>query len=69
MVWGANKLTKKILKPKAVNNNELLDYISRVPDNEQLVRFSRSRRLPACHVFGYVDDEGKPHSNGMLSKS
>ena len=43
MAWGANKFTKKLLRPKAINNNELWDYISRVPDNEELVSFSRIR--------------------------
>ena len=43
MAWGANKFTKKLLRPKAINNNELWDYISRVPDNEELVSFSRVR--------------------------
>ena len=28
---------KKLIKPWAVNNNELADFISRVPDNEELV--------------------------------
>ena len=37
MAWGANKFTKKLLKPNAISNNELLDYISRVPDQEELV--------------------------------
>ena len=58
MAWGANKFTKKILKPKAINNNELLDYISRVPDNEELVR------IPLCKfaLFRDDDEEGKPIS-------
>ena len=37
MAWGANKFTKKLLRPWAVNNNELADFISRVPDNEEMV--------------------------------
>ena len=37
MAWGTNKFTKKLLRPNAVNNNELADFISRVPDNEELV--------------------------------
>ena len=37
MVFGVHKFTKKLLRPNAINNNELLDYISRVPDDEQLV--------------------------------
>ena len=38
MAWGTNKFTKKLLKPNAIANNELADFISRVPDNEELVR-------------------------------
>lgn len=38
MAWGVNKFTKKLLRPNAINNNELVDFISRVPDNEELVR-------------------------------
>ena len=37
ILWGTNKFLKKLIKPKAVNNNELADFISRVPDNEELV--------------------------------
>ena len=33
-----NKFTKKLLRPNAIPNNELADFISRVPDNEELVR-------------------------------
>jgi len=36
MAWGTNKFTKKLLRPNVVNNNELADFISRVPDNEEL---------------------------------
>ena len=38
ILWGINKFLKKLIKPWAVNNNELADFISRVPDNEELVR-------------------------------
>ena len=41
MAWGTNKFTKKLLRPNAVNNNELADFISRVPDNEELVKIDR----------------------------
>ena len=39
ILWGTNKFLKKLIKPKAVNNNELADFISRVPDNEELVLY------------------------------
>ena len=41
ILWGTNKFLKKLFKPWAINNNELADFISRVPDNEELVRKSR----------------------------
>lgn len=44
MAWGTNKFTKKLLRPNAINNNELADFISRVPDNEELKNF---RELPS----------------------
>jgi hypothetical protein len=37
MAWGTNKFLKKLVKPNAISNNELADFISRVPDNEELV--------------------------------
>ena len=37
MLWGCNKFLKKLVKPNAISNNELADFISRVPDNEELV--------------------------------
>ena len=39
MAWGTNKFFKKLIKPNAIPNNELADFISRVPDNEELVSF------------------------------
>merc|ERR1711997_1300352 len=39
ILWGTNKFLKKLIKPWAINNNELADFISRVPDNEELKNF------------------------------
>jgi len=39
LIWGTNKFTKKLIRPWVVNNNELADFISRVPDNEELRNF------------------------------
>ena len=38
MGWGVNKFTRKLLRPHSIPNNELLDFMSRVPDDEQLVK-------------------------------
>lgn len=37
IAWGINKFTRKILRPHSIPNNELLDFLSRVPNDEQLV--------------------------------
>jgi len=38
LAWGINKFTKKLRAPNAIDNNELLDYLSRVPSDRELVR-------------------------------
>jgi hypothetical protein len=43
LAWGVNKFTKKLIRPWAINNNELVDFISRVPDTEELVCETRAR--------------------------
>lgn len=40
LAWGINKFTKKIRKPNAVDNNELADFLSRIPSDVQVVRLS-----------------------------
>lgn len=40
MGWGINKFTRKILRPHTIPNNELLDLLSRVPDNEEKVKIN-----------------------------
>ncbi|XP_054159573.1 multiple C2 and transmembrane domain-containing protein-like [Oppia nitens] len=39
MAWGVNKWTKKLRSPDAINNNELMDFLSRVPDNDERVMY------------------------------
>ena len=34
---GINKFTKKLRAPNAIPNNELMDYLSRVPSDKELV--------------------------------
>lgn len=38
---GINKFTKKLRNPYAIDNNELLDFLSRVPSDVQKVRNER----------------------------
>uniref|UniRef100_A0A0R3RQC8 Multiple C2 and transmembrane domain-containing protein 1-like n=1 Tax=Elaeophora elaphi TaxID=1147741 RepID=A0A0R3RQC8_9BILA len=37
MIWGINKFTKKLRNPNFIPNNELLDFLSRVPSNSEIV--------------------------------
>ncbi|XP_063535303.1 multiple C2 and transmembrane domain-containing protein-like [Cydia strobilella] len=37
MLWGIHKFTRKILRPNRIPNNEILDLLSRVPDDEILL--------------------------------
>uniref|UniRef100_A0A8C5CLM9 Multiple C2 and transmembrane domain containing 1 n=1 Tax=Gadus morhua TaxID=8049 RepID=A0A8C5CLM9_GADMO len=37
LAWGVNKFTKKLRSPYSIDNNELLDLLSRVPSDVQLV--------------------------------
>ncbi|KYM95768.1 Multiple C2 and transmembrane domain-containing protein 1 [Cyphomyrmex costatus] len=39
LAWGVNKFSRKILRPHSVPNNEVLDLISRVPDDEELLNY------------------------------
>ncbi|XP_065348966.1 multiple C2 and transmembrane domain-containing protein isoform X6 [Cloeon dipterum] len=37
MTWGVNKFARKIIRPHTIPNNEVLDFLSRVPDDESLL--------------------------------
>jgi len=39
LAWGVNKFSRKIFRPHSVPNNEILDLISRVPDDEELLNY------------------------------
>lgn len=42
MAWGINKFTKKLRNPNAIANNEVLDFLSRVPDTDEKVIYKFS---------------------------
>ncbi|XP_043520900.1 multiple C2 and transmembrane domain-containing protein isoform X3 [Frieseomelitta varia] len=48
LVWGVNKFFRKIIRPHSVPNNELLDLISRVPDDEELLNYRELKPLPTA---------------------
>ncbi|XP_044000185.1 multiple C2 and transmembrane domain-containing protein 2-like isoform X1 [Gambusia affinis] len=40
LLWGINKFTKKLRNPYCIDNNELLDFLSRVPSDVQKVQYN-----------------------------
>uniref|UniRef100_A0A2K5E6P8 Multiple C2 and transmembrane domain-containing protein 2 n=1 Tax=Aotus nancymaae TaxID=37293 RepID=A0A2K5E6P8_AOTNA len=40
LIWGINKFTKKLRNPYSIDNNELLDFLSRVPSDVQKVQYT-----------------------------
>ncbi|XP_033223349.1 multiple C2 and transmembrane domain-containing protein isoform X2 [Belonocnema kinseyi] len=45
LAWGVNKFSRKIFRPHSVPNNEVLDLISRVPDDEELLNYRELKPL------------------------
>lgn len=45
MVLGVYKFTRKLLNPERVPNNDLLDFLSRVPDDKELKEW-RELKVP-----------------------
>ncbi|TMW44632.1 hypothetical protein DOY81_010287 [Sarcophaga bullata] len=43
LFWGIMKFTRRILRPNTIPNNELLDFLSRIPDDEEINQY---RELP-----------------------
>ncbi|XP_018403130.1 PREDICTED: multiple C2 and transmembrane domain-containing protein 1 [Cyphomyrmex costatus] len=62
LAWGVNKFSRKILRPHSVPNNEVLDLISRVPDDEELLNYRELKPVPTadCERGG---SSGSPSSN------
>ncbi|KAL0278274.1 UNVERIFIED_CONTAM: hypothetical protein PYX00_000131 [Menopon gallinae] len=43
MAFGVNKFARKLLRPHTIPNNEILDLLSRVPDDEELICYREFR--------------------------
>jgi len=52
MGWGINKFTKKLIAPDSNPNNELLDFLSRVPNDEILQDCRPLKLQPDDEVVG-----------------
>ncbi|CAG00396.1 unnamed protein product, partial [Tetraodon nigroviridis] len=46
LAWGVNKFTKKLRDPYIIDNNELLDFLSRVPSDVQVVQYRELKLDP-----------------------
>ncbi|XP_066982964.1 multiple C2 and transmembrane domain-containing protein isoform X24 [Macrobrachium rosenbergii] len=46
MMWGVNKFSRKLFRPHSMVNNEVLDFLSRVPDDETLRDCRELRPVP-----------------------
>ncbi|XP_047229574.1 multiple C2 and transmembrane domain-containing protein 1 isoform X4 [Girardinichthys multiradiatus] len=46
LAWGVNKFTKKLRDPYMIDNNELLDFLSRVPSDVQMMQYCELRVDP-----------------------
>ncbi|TKS85069.1 Multiple C2 and transmembrane domain-containing protein 1 [Collichthys lucidus] len=46
LAWGVNKFTKKLRNPFLISNNELLDFLSRVPSDVQVIQYRQLRADP-----------------------
>ncbi|KAM4720409.1 multiple C2 and transmembrane domain-containing protein 1 isoform 2-T2 [Anableps anableps] len=46
LAWGVNKFTKKLRDPYMIDNNELLDFLSRVPSDVQMMQYCELRADP-----------------------
>ncbi|XP_029952381.1 multiple C2 and transmembrane domain-containing protein 2 [Salarias fasciatus] len=43
LIWGVDKFTKKLRNPYTIDNNEILDFLKRVPSDVQKVQYSALR--------------------------
>ncbi|XP_051542474.1 multiple C2 and transmembrane domain-containing protein 1-like isoform X2 [Myxocyprinus asiaticus] len=43
LAWGINKFTKKLRNPYLIDKNELMDFLSRVPSDVQMVQYKEFR--------------------------
>ena len=66
IVWAINKFSKKFIRPDFVPNNELLDFLSRVPDDEELLDFRELKLNAEDAAAG--GGHGSPAKKGQTPK-
>ncbi|KAK6293961.1 hypothetical protein J4Q44_G00347910 [Coregonus suidteri] len=47
LIWGINKFTKKLRAPYAIDNNEVFDFLRRVPSDVHKVQYSELKTVSA----------------------
>ncbi|XP_051506359.1 multiple C2 and transmembrane domain-containing protein 2 isoform X2 [Myxocyprinus asiaticus] len=47
LLWGIHKFTKKLRNPYAIDNSEVMDFLSRVPSDVQMAQYTE---LSSCSV-------------------
>nr|XP_027195435.1 uncharacterized protein LOC113790024 isoform X2 [Dermatophagoides pteronyssinus] len=55
LLWGINKFTKKFRAPDSINNNEIIDFLSRVPDMEEKLMYKQFK--PTINLDDLNDNE------------
>ncbi|XP_063053552.1 multiple C2 and transmembrane domain-containing protein 2 [Engraulis encrasicolus] len=50
LIWGVNKFTKRLRNPYAIDSNEVLDFLQRVPSDVQKVQYSEPRAPAATNA-------------------
>lgn len=44
LLWGLVKFSRRLIRPNTVPNNEVLDLLSRVPNDEEMVSERKGRK-------------------------
>ncbi|XP_045470133.1 multiple C2 and transmembrane domain-containing protein isoform X3 [Harmonia axyridis] len=61
MLWGTNKFLRRILRPHSVPNNEVMDLLSRVPDDEMMLDYKDLKVLAGTNEPERRKDVKKKH--------
>jgi hypothetical protein len=59
MLWGTNKFLRRILRPHSVPNNEVMDLLSRIPDDEMLLDYKDLKILVSTEAERRRDPKKK----------
>uniref|UniRef100_A0A7E4VRZ0 Multiple C2 and transmembrane domain-containing protein 1 n=1 Tax=Panagrellus redivivus TaxID=6233 RepID=A0A7E4VRZ0_PANRE len=69
LVWGINKFSKRLRNPNYVDNNELLDFLSRVPSDKELQVFEVKATPDSASVNGRpTSSSQRAGSNGVTQR-